>query len=229
MVLNPLHLECSKQIMESNRSLTNMRAHYRYGELLESEVDANPVVQFNRWMNEAVLDNLFEPNALSLATADNGGQPSCRTVLLKGVLEEGFIFYTNYESRKGQELKENSKAAMLFWWREHERQVRIEGEVGKIPGELSSDYFNERPRGSRISAIISPQSEILESREQLEELYINEEKKLAGSEPVCPSYWGGFILKPNLFEFWQGRPNRLHDRLQYSRNGEHWKIERLAP
>lgn len=219
--------------MDKDKTLAGLRAHYRYGELRESDIDPDPVVQFNRWMNEAILDNLFEPNALSLATVGEDGQPSCRTVLLKGILREGFIFYTNYESKKARQIDTVGKAAMLFWWREHERQVRIEGIVERVPRELSEDYFNERPRGSRISAIISPQSKVIKDREILEQLYLEAEEKFENREPDYPEYWGGFILKPELFEFWQGRPNRLHDRLEYrsadSGNEGEWTIVRLAP
>ena len=199
------------------------------GELLESDVHENPLYQFNRWMREAVEENLFEPNAMSLATVSEAGQPSCRTVLLKGVLEEGFIFYTNYFSKKGKHLAANNKAALLFWWREHERQVRIEGEIVKLPKEFAADYFKTRPRGSRLAAIASPQSDVLSDREALYTLFEGIEEEYKTSEPICPDYWGGYVLHPTLFEFWQGRPNRLHDRLQYTPKEDGWKIDRLAP
>ena len=162
-----------------SKELSSMRSHYKMGELLKSEVAKDPFVQFNHWMQDAVLDNLFEPNALSLATVDENGQPSCRTVLLKGILQEGYIFYTNYSSKKGIHIQHNDQAAMLFWWREHERQVRIEGTISKLPAELSSDYFNERPKGSRISAMISPQSQIIEDRNSLSQWYMDAEQKYA--------------------------------------------------
>lgn len=215
--------------MESELPLEGMRQTYRMGELLESEAHDHPFYQFNRWMREAVEDNLFEPNAMSLATVGDDGQPSCRTVLLKGVIEEGFIFYSNYGSKKARQLGQNNKAALLFWWREHERQVRIEGEIVKLPREFAEEYFRTRPLGSRLAAIASPQSTELADREALYALYEETEGRYRGAEPPCPDHWGGFILKPQLFEFWQGRPNRLHDRLEYRRDGETWKRVRLAP
>jgi len=215
--------------MESDLSLEGMRNSYRMGELLESDVHEQPFYQFNRWMRQAVEENLFEPNAMSLATVNGEGRPSCRTVLLKGVLEEGFIFYTNYTSKKGQHIAGNDHAALLFWWREHERQVRIEGSITKLPKEFAEDYFKSRPLGSRIAAISSPQSQELKGREALYELFEATEKKYENKEPECPDYWGGYILKPQLFEFWQGRPNRLHDRIQYTPEGTGWKLVRLAP
>ena len=199
------------------------------GELLKSDVHEQPFYQFNRWMREAVEDNLFEPNAMSLATVGEGGRPSCRTVLLKGVLEEGFIFYTNYLSKKGTHISMNDQAALLFWWREHERQVRIEGKISKLPKEFAADYFKTRPLGSRIAAIASPQSQELKNRETLYEMYEKAEKEHKDIEPLCPDYWGGYILEPQLFEFWQGRPNRLHDRLQYTFEHGVWSLVRLAP
>jgi len=217
------------EYMESDLSLGGMRNSYRMGELLESNVHEQPFYQFNRWMREAVEDNLFEPNAMSLATVSEDGQPSCRTVLLKGVLEEGLIFYSNYTSKKGRHIMSNSRAALLFWWREHERQVRIEGTIKKLPKEFAEDYFKSRPLGSRIAAISSPQSEELKDREALYSLFQATEEKYKSKEPDCPDYWGGYILNPTLFEFWQGRPNRLHDRLQYTSAKNGWKLVRLAP
>jgi pyridoxamine 5'-phosphate oxidase len=180
-------------------------------------------------MNEAIEDKLFEPNAMSLATVDPEGQPSCRTLLLKDVLDGKFVFYTNYESKKGKQLITNEKAALLFWWREHERQVRIEGTVKKVAWEVSNEYYKKRPEGSQIGAKASPQSRVVQGRNELDDLYAKAEKEFLEGNNECPTYWGGYALEPNLFEFWQGRPNRLHDRLEFKLDNGVWNMVRLAP
>lgn len=209
--------------------LADMREVYEYSELLESNVDKNPLMQFNKWMQAAIKNELFEPNAMSIATVNAEGQPSCRTVLLKDIIEGNFVFYTNYESKKGQEIAATGKGAILFWWREHERQVRIEGKIEKVSASVSNAYFQKRPSGSRIGAIASPQSQVVQDRSELDDLYKKAEANFVDGETECPIYWGGYQLIPNLFEFWQGRKNRLHDRIQYLKDGDSWKIERLAP
>lgn len=193
----------------------------------ESEVERDPVSQFTIWMNEALKSNLYEPTAMALATASIESKPSLRIVLLKQVTPEGFIFYTNYESRKGKELLSNPNAAAVIYWVELQRQVRIEGTVEKISAEESDKYFNSRPEGSRISAIISPQSQVIPGRKYLEEKI--KQFTSGGLSIQRPQHWGGFIIKPSRIEFWQGRTNRLHDRILYTRDGSIWKIERLAP
>lgn len=210
--------------------LADMREHYEHSELLESDVSKDPILQFKVWLKQAIDDKLFEPNALSLATVGTSGQPTCRTVLLKDMIKDGFVFYTNYESKKGQELAQNQKAAMLFWWREHERQVRIEGVVTKLDWEFSNQYYKKRPEGSQIGAKASPQSKVVKDREELADLYKKAELEFNNGKNQCPEYWGGYILKPNLIEFWQGRPSRLHDRLEYKKQKDgQWKMVRLAP
>lgn len=209
--------------------LFHLREHYEKGELLEHEVSEDPYILFKQWMSDALEDKLFEPNAMSLATVDMSGQPSCRTLLLKDIMEGQFVFYTNYESKKGRQLEENSKAAILFWWREHERQVRIEGIVKKVDWQTSNEYYQTRPTGSQIGAKASPQSKVVKDRAELNELYRSAEKEFLNGDNQCPYNWGGYALKPNLFEFWQGRPNRLHDRLEFKFSHNVWQMVRLAP
>lgn len=210
--------------------LHGMRENYDSRILNEDEVDANPIIQFKVWMKEAIDDKLFEPNALSLATVGDDGQPSCRTVLLKDIIEDQFVFYTNYESKKGKQLASNEKASILFWWREHERQVRIEGVVKKVAYDVSNNYYKKRPIGSQIGAKASPQSKVVNGRSELEQLYKKAEQKYNQGDNQCPSFWGGYALEPNLIEFWQGRPSRLHDRIEYKKNENGvWENVRLAP
>lgn len=212
--------------MDEN-TLNNLRKNYQKGELLESKVNPNPFKQFDKWFEEALSSNIYEPNAMILATAADN-RPSARVVLLKGFDENGFKFYTNYNSRKGKEISINPNAVLLFYWMELERQIRIEGRIEKLSKEESLEYFNSRPLDSRYGALASSQSEIIPDREYLEKKFF-ELKEKYGDNPPMPDNWGGFILKPVLFEFWQGRPNRLHDRIVYEKKGSNWNIYRLSP
>ncbi len=208
--------------------LSSLRTEYGRSELSPKGVDPDPIRQFIAWFREAGEAGVTEPNAMTLCTATASGRPSGRIVLLKDVTQDGFTFFTNYESRKGRELAENSWASLVFWWREMERQVRIEGSVERVEHRASDAYFAVRPRGSQIGAWASPQSNVIESRTVLEERAREVEERFAGEIPR-PDFWGGYSLKPLHIEFWQGRRNRLHDRVRYSRAGSRWKIERLAP
>lgn len=212
-----------------NNSIADIRRDYKLQSLLESDVATNPIQQFTKWWQEAINSNIDEVNAMTLATSTIDGKPSARTVLLKDYDEQGFVFFTNYNSHKGKELNENPNAALVFFWKELERQIRIEGRVQKIETTKSDNYFNSRPISSRIGAWSSPQSEVIESREILEANEQNFIEKFGEVIPR-PAHWGGYIIQPNVIEFWQGRSSRLHDRLQYTlmENGA-WKMERLAP
>lgn len=210
-------------------ALGNLRKEYSLQTLDESSVHPDPFVQFRRWFEDAVATRPREPNAVILATATREGKPSARVVLLKGFDERGFLFFTNYESRKGAELRENPNAALLFYWSELEREVRLEGPVEKATREESEEYFHSRPLESQLGAWASRQSEVIPNRSALERK-VAELKARYGEGPIpLPPFWGGFRLHPHLFEFWQGRPNRLHDRIRYLRDGKAWIIERLSP
>jgi pyridoxamine 5'-phosphate oxidase len=198
--------------------------------LREEDLDPDPIRQFQVWLDEALRSEVTEVNAMALATATPGGRPSVRMLLLRGVNERGFAFFTNYESRKADELEANPYAAMVFFWHELERQVRVEGQVERVSGDESDLYFHGRPEGSRLGAWASPQSEVIESREVLEARFGELEAQFADGSIPRPANWGGYRLIPDSIEFWQGRPNRLHDRLRYSRRESGgWIIERLAP
>lgn len=209
-------------------NIADLRKDYTQRGLHETDVDDDPFVQFGRWFDEALAAQLPEPNAMTLATATPDGKPSARIVLLKGYDARGFVFYTNYESRKGQQLINNPYAALIFYWTELERQVRIEGRVAQVTAHESDEYFFSRPRGSRLGAWTSPQSQVIAGRETLDERLRQYEAQFADDVPR-PQHWGGFRVEPDVIEFWQGRPSRLHDRLRYRRNRERWVIERLAP
>ena len=206
-------------------SRTDYSMHY----LEEATVDKNPVVQFGVWMKEAIDKKIVEPHAMVLSTASDDGKPSARILLLRDFNEKGFVFYTNYNSRKGKEIEKNPFAAITFFWYQMERQIRIEGILEKQNTSESDTYFKTRPRESQLGAWTSQQSEIVNSREGLDKCYKEIEEKYKGIEIPRPVYWGGYILKPNKMEFWQGRPGRLHDRVIYISEGNNWVIKRLAP
>lgn len=210
--------------------IANLRLEYSRQTLLEHEIAADPITQFQTWWQQAIETAITEPNAMTLATASNDGMPSARIVLLKDFDQNGFVFYSNYKSFKGVQLDENPRACLVFFWKELERQVRIIGLVEKVSAANSDEYFSSRPEGSRIGAIASPQSQVIENREWLDNHYELLKEKLGGAAIERPPHWGGYVVKPVIVEFWQGRPSRLHDRIQYSlqENGT-WKIERLAP
>jgi pyridoxamine 5'-phosphate oxidase len=193
-------------------------------ELLEQHAEPDPLRQFETWFADAA-EGLRVPEAVALATATRDGAPSARMVLLKDFGERGFVFYSNYESRKGRELAENPRAALLFYWDPPRRQVRIEGEVERLGEKESAEYFLTRPLGARLSAWASRQSDVVESRQALEDAV----EQLRGEELGAPSFWGGYVLRPSVYEFWQHREDRLHDRLRYRRDGDAWVLERLAP
>lgn len=205
------------------------RKSYDLKTLNIENVDKNPFAQFQFWFNEAASHSLSEANAMSLATADNQGNVSVRMVLLKEFSEEGFVFFTNYNSRKGRQLKENPNAALLFYWPELQREVRIEGKIKKVPAKISDEYFNSRPLESQIAAIVSEQSSVIPDRKFLDNLYHEKAKLFEGQSLKRPESWGGYILVAKMIEFWQGRTNRLHDRFVYTFQKKAWTIERLAP
>ncbi len=213
-----------------NMSVADLRKEYTFLGLSETQAHSNPFEQFKLWFDQAVAAQLPEPNAMTIATATLDGKPSARMVLLKDCDERGFVFYTNYQSNKGQQLIENPWGAIVFWWAQLERQVRIEGRVEKVSDAESDEYFNSRPIGSQLGAWASNQSQIVESREVLERQLEQLKEEYENKDVPRPSHWGGFRVIPDEIEFWQGRPNRLHDRLLYRRgeNGS-WIIQRLSP
>lgn len=211
-------------------AIADIRKEYMLETLNESGVQNNPITQFDHWWQEAVKSAIEEVNAMTLATANREGKPSARIVLLKDYNEKGFVFFTNYESHKGKDLADNPQATIVFFWKELERQVRIEGIVEKVSSEESDTYFFSRPTGSQVGAWASPQSTLIVDRSVIEENVIRYTEQFEEESITRPPHWGGYRLKPQLIEFWQGRKSRLHDRLQYTlqQNGT-WKIERLAP
>jgi pyridoxamine 5'-phosphate oxidase len=215
-------------VAEAAPDLAELRNDYALKSLDERDVDADPMKQFGVWMVEAIHAQAPEPTAMTLATASAKGRPAARIVLLKGVDPRGFVFYTNYASRKGRELAANPQAALTFLWKELERQVRIEGSVEKVSAAESNAYYATRPLGSRIGAWASPQSEAIENRAWLEKRW-EELGRQHGENPPLPPHWGGYRVIPDYLEFWQGRRSRLHDRIAYTRSGNAWKIARLAP
>lgn len=195
----------------------------------EKLVHPDPIIQFQSWFDYAREQQLPMPEAMTLATADAAGKPSARMVLLKQVDERGFTFFTNYTSGKAEELTENPRAALVFFWSQLERQVRVEGTVTRISGDESCEYFHTRPRESQLGAWASPQSKVISGREELERRYAEVEEKYRDREVECPEHWGGFLVTPVLIEFWKGRVGRLHDRIVYERVESGWSIKRLAP
>lgn len=213
----------------TNEFLQNLRQDYKSATLDESDVDNNPITQFKKWFEHAVDAQIYEPNVMTLATADKSGRPDARIVLLKGVDDQGFRFFTNYLSAKGKALKRNPYAALVFFWPELERQVRIEGTVEKLDKETSEEYFNTRPVASQIGAIASPQSQIIPNRQFLEKKFEDLKTKSEGKTIAKPAHWGGYIVKPTRIEFWQGRRSRLHDRINFEWIKGEWVKNRLAP
>ncbi len=208
----------------------DLRQSYQRDDLAEKDVLDDPIAQFQRWFDEALASDTHEPNAMTLATVGGDGQPSARIVLLKGIEPGGFVFYTNYDSRKGRELDAQGRAALVFWWPPLERQVRVEGRAERVDAAESDAYFASRPHGSRLGALASPQSQPIPDRDALEQrLHDLEARFPAGTSVPRPDSWGGYRVVPSAIEFWQGRPNRLHDRLRYTRHGDAWQRERLAP
>ena len=210
--------------------LRNLRRDYTLAGLVESDLDPDPIVQFRVWFTEAQAAKGIEPNAMTVATADASGNPSARTVLLKGLDERGFIFYSNYDSAKGTQLATNPRAELLFYWPELERQVRIHGDVERLERSASEEYFRSRPIGNQLGAVASPQSSVIPNREYLQDLYDTLETQYESEAVPMPGHWGGYRVLPQSLEFWQGRKSRLHDRLRYRRDADGgWIVERLAP
>ena len=212
------------------KDLSELRLSYQKGELHEAQVNSNPHEQFLLWFNHALEAQLHEPYAMSLATANAQGRPHVRTVLLRGASAAGYDFYTNYDSQKGLDLAENPYAELLFYWQEQERQIRISGRVVKISEEESTDYYHKRPRDNQIAAHIStPQSGVIASREALQQRFQTLQDRVQDQPLLKPEFWGGYRLEADAYEFWQGRPNRLHDRLSYRLHDAQWQLQRLMP
>jgi pyridoxamine 5'-phosphate oxidase len=209
--------------------ISSIRNEYTKASLDTATIDKDPIQQFETWFKEAVTSNVPEPNAMNLATV-NGGRPASRIVLLKGVEQGKFVFYTNYQSRKGKELEENPACSLTFFWPELERQIRIEGVASRVDAKRSDEYFQSRPRGSQVGAWASPQSSIINDRSLLEARTKQIEEKFKGQDKLPrPHQWGGYEIDPLLIEFWQGRPSRLHDRIAFTKIDNEWKVNRLAP
>ncbi len=213
-----------------HKDIAAIREDYSRGSLTETDVESDPFSQFKIWFEQAIGARVTEPTAMVLSTINREGFPSSRVVLLKDIKGDGFSFFTNYNSRKGQDLQVNNKAGLLFFWPELQRQVRVEGFVERLPEEDSNEYFASRPRGSQIGAWASPQSQVIENREYLEDLVTQYDRSFSNDEEVPrPHFWGGLFIRPVYFEFWQGRSSRLHDRIAYQKEDVQWKINRLAP
>jgi len=210
-------------------NISHLRREYSHSTLDESSVGPDPIALFTEWLDQALKAELPEPNAMTVATATADGVPSARVVLLRGYDERGFVFFTDYRSQKGVELSTNPRTALVFYWSALDRQVRIVGSAAKIAREESEAYFRTRPRGSRLGAWISHQSQIIQSRRLLDDKVPELERRYPGEDIPLPPYWGGFRVTPEAMEFWQGRESRLHDRIRYRREGDQWHIERLSP
>jgi pyridoxamine 5'-phosphate oxidase len=211
------------------QNISSIRKDYNLRYLSKIDIEKIPSILFEQWLSEAIESECIEPTAMTLATSTFDGKPSARVVLLKDVGLDGFTFFTNYESKKGRDILQNPYGALVFFWPELERQVRIEGTIKRTSEELSEKYFRTRPEKSKIGAWASPQSQVIPSRKYLENLKSDFSEEFSGKTITRPPNWGGYNLSPNLFEFWQGRPNRLHDRIQFSLQNGNWIIERLAP
>lgn len=211
------------------KDISAIRKEYLITQLNEDDVQSDPLKQFEQWLNEAVESNVNEPTAMTLATSTFEGKPSARVVLLKGVSPEGFSFFTNYDSKKGKQILQNPYGALVFFWPELERQVRIEGKVAKLTDKQSDEYFKTRPEGSKIGAWASPQSQVIPNRKYIENLKSDFHEEFSKRTIKRPPNWGGYVLAPTCIEFWQGRADRLHDRIQYTLTNGVWAIERLAP
>jgi pyridoxamine 5'-phosphate oxidase len=215
--------------MLKNTDLSALRVNYTLKSFSEQDVLPDPFKQFENWLDEAIQSDVNEPNAMVLATVKEDLSPSARVVLLKGFSHDGFVFYTNYESNKSEQISKNNQVALVFCWLELQRQVRIEGTVSRISEDESDQYFHSRPLSSQIGAHASPQSQLVESREELERKYREFEELFMKQPIIRPKNWGGFIVKPKSFEFWQGRESRMHDRFLYNESNLNWQINRLAP
>ena len=232
MVMTPAVAGARKQMgidQKVNEIVTSSRHDFSDEGFDEQLAEKDPLRQFEIWLSEALEKQVPEPNAMVLSTSTESGRPSSRVVLLRGVSEGGFTFFTNYDSRKSEEIESNPQAALLFYWSETGKQIRIEGTVTRVREGVSDAYFASRPRGNKLGALVSPQSKVINGREELETRYSELETKLAAEEIARPENWGGYVLAPEVYEFWQGRESRLHDRLRYTKTGDGWEIVRLAP
>jgi len=209
--------------------INRLRQVYSKEILDESMVNSNPILQFDLWMKEALEADVPEPHAMNISTVSKDGKPSSRIVLLRDFSDNGFVFYSNYNSKKGNDINENNFGAINFFWPQLERQIRIEGVLEKVDSKISDNYFASRPHDSQLGAWASNQSQVLKNREELEEKFAALKKKFSGVKVPRPEHWGGYILKPNSIEFWQGRPSRIHDRIRYYSVNKKWKTERLSP
>lgn len=212
-----------------NRDLSDLREDYKFGELLEESLEKDPFKQFEIWFNQATEENIYEPNAMTVSTISKENKPTSRILLLKEFTKEGFVFYTNYLSNKAKDIEFNNNVALNFFWAQMQRQVRIEGKAFKISYDKSNEYFLSRPRGSQLGAISSIQSSKIKNREELENKYKELESFYDGKTLEKPDHWGGYIVKPEKFEFWQGRTSRLHDRIEFLLSKDNWTISRLSP
>lgn len=212
-----------------SNKISDIRSDYLMSDLNKSDLESSPISQFKSWFSKALESNIFEPNAMVLSTADISGKVNARVVLLKDITPEGFVFFTNYNSSKGSDLRENPQGSLTFFWPQLEQQIRVNGNIEMTTRVYSKAYFDSRPRESQIAAIASNQSEKLKSREELSNEFIRLEKEFMGSPISIPNHWGGYVVKPTEIEFWQGRKSRMHDRFTYSLIDNEWIIERLSP